>query len=267
MSWWHFPPRTKEVQLDEKWAFVHKKKDRCDQANPADKKRGDNWDHVAFDPEHKLALSLVCGKRTRKNVHTLVADVHRRTEGRMMRLITSDEYTPYREAILRYYGESYRRRRRGKRGQRPRLPGRRADKALLYATVHKHRRKGRVVKVSTRIIYGTRKALEAALKRSCCSSKVNTSFIERYNATDRHRNARKVRKSYRFSKDWEIHNAASALSVYSYNFCWPVSTLRQLNAGSGLGAPRTPAMAAGLTDHVWSIEEWSTYPAITSERI
>ena len=255
-----FPPETQEVQFDEKWAFVYKKEAHCDPRQPGDDRCGDNWDHVAFDPEHKLVVTLVPGKRTRKNVHRLVREFHRRTGGRMMRLITSDEYKPYREAILEAYGEPYPRRRKGRRGRRPK-PGRRAPDGLLYATVHKHRRKGRVVRVSTHIIYGRREDLPKALCASRCSRDVNTAFVERYNGTDRHQNARKVRKSYRFSKDWDVHEAATFFSAYSYNFCWPVRTLRAQSADGSWRPPCSPAMSAGLADHVWSLCEWVTLPA------
>jgi hypothetical protein len=89
---------------------------------------------------------------------------------------------------------------------------------------------------------------------------VSTSYLERQNATDRHRNARKGRRTYRFSKDWDAHDAVTAFTMYSYNFCWPVRTLREKD-GPGGWRQRTPAMAAGLTDHVWSMEEWVTLPA------
>ena len=49
--------------------------------------------------------------------------------------------------------------------------------------------------------------------------------------------------------------------MYSYNFCWPVRTLRE-REGEGAWRKRTPAMAAGLADHVWSLKEWLTFPAI-----
>lgn len=259
-SWSLFPPRTCEVQFDEKWAFVYKKEQHCQPDDPADRRCGDNWDHVAFDPEHKLVVSVVPGKRTRKNVHQLVADFHRRTQGRLMQLITSDEYKPYRDAILAVYGETYPRRRRGRRGRHPN-PGRRPAPGLLYAVVHKHRRKGRVVKINTRLIYGEPAALERALNTSSCSRSVNTAFVERYNGTDRHQNARKVRKTYRFSKDWDIHNAATHFIAYSYNFCWAVRTLRKRNPDGTWGPKTSPAMAAGLTDHLWSLREWITHPA------
>jgi IS1 family transposase len=247
------------VQFDEKWGFVGKKEKRCRADDPADRRCGDNWDHVAFDPEHKLVVSLVPGKRTRANVRRLVQDFHRRTGGRLVRLMTSDEYKPYREAILQTYGEPYPRQRKGRRGRHPK-PGRRVPEGLLYATVHKHRRNGRVVRVSTHLIYGTPQALEEALTASAVSQSLNIAFVERYNATDRHQNARKVRKTYRFSKDWEIHNAATCFTTYSYNFCWPVRTLRVRHLDGSWGPPRTPALAAGLTDHVWTLEEWLTHP-------
>ena len=88
-------PETREVQFDEKWSFVNKKEKRCDPANPADARRGDNWDHVAVDPEHRLVVSVVPGKRTMEKVETLVEDFKHRTGGRTMNLITSDEYRPY----------------------------------------------------------------------------------------------------------------------------------------------------------------------------
>ena len=60
---------------------------------------GDNWDHVAFDPEHRLVVSVVPGKRSEDHVRLLVDDFKRRTGGRLMNLMTSDEYPAYRQAI------------------------------------------------------------------------------------------------------------------------------------------------------------------------
>ena len=204
---------------------------------------------------------MVAGKRTRANVHRLVQDFARRTGHRLMDLITSDEYKPYREAILKVYGQPYARQRQGGRGRHP-DPGLRPPAGLLYAVVHKHRCRGRVVGVSTRCIYGRDEALREALQASSCSKHVNIAFVERHNGTDRHQNARKVRRSYRFSKDWDVHNAATYFIAYSYNFCWPVRTLRRRGPDGRWGPPVTPAMAAGLTDHLWTLEEWLTYPAI-----
>jgi IS1 family transposase len=215
---------------------------------------------VALDPEHRLVVCVLPGKRTATNAAALVREFHRRTAGRTMELITTDEYAPYRDAILAAYGETVTPPRTGKRG-RPRKAYKAAPADLLYATVHKTRRKGRVVKAEPRLVFGTAEALEAALARSASSRAVNTSFVERQNGTDRHRNARKIRKAYSFSKDWSVHGAITYLTLYSYNFCWPVRTLATRD-DRGWIRRRSPAMAAGLTDHVWSFTEWLTLPAV-----
>src|ERR1700686_4510573 len=99
-SSWLFPPQTREVQFDEKWAFVGKKEKHCKPDNPADARQGDNWDHVAFDPEHRLVVSVIAGKRTEEKTQQLVNDFRERTGGRLMNLMTSDEYPAYQATIL-----------------------------------------------------------------------------------------------------------------------------------------------------------------------
>jgi IS1 family transposase len=253
---WSFPPQTEEVQFDEKWDFVQKKEKHCDANDPADARCGDNWDHVALDAETKLVLSVVNGKRTVKNTKTLVQDVAKRLQNKPPRLMTSDEYKPYKSAILEAFGDKHVPKRTGQRG-RPKRPSYRPKPELVYATVHKTRVKGRVKKIDYRTVFGTEEQVAEALKVSKGSRKVNTSFIERHNGTDRNRCSRKVRKSYCFSKDWDVHRAATCLSMYSYNFCWAVRTLKRPDGQKG---KCTPAMAAGLADHVWTIKEWLQYP-------
>jgi len=260
MNSWLFPPRTREVQFDEKWAFVTKKEKHCNPNDPADDGCGDCWDYVALDPEHRLVVSALVGKHSAEHVDLLVEDFHRRTQGRLMNLMTSDENPAYAEAILTCYGQEYQPRRKGKRGRRP-APRKKPAKGLNYATVHKTRENNRVVKVEQRVIFGTVLAVMAALAVSLVSRAVNTVFVERHNGTDRNRNARKVRKTYCFSKDWEVHEAVSYFSLYSYNFCWPVRTLRQGNRRQGY-RQQTPAMAAGLTDHIWTLKEWLSRPSV-----
>jgi hypothetical protein len=218
---------------------------------------------VALDAEHRLVVSALVGPRTQESSQRLVEDFHRRTASRRMNLMTSDENPAYAEAILQTYGEQVQPRRKGQRGRQP-APRKRPPKGLTYATVHKTRQKNRVVQVDRRVIYGTVKAVVAALAASQVSTEVNTVFVERQNGTDRHRNARKARKTYRFSKDWEVHEAVTHFTLYSYNFCWPVRTLRQRDE-QGQWQPRTPAMAAGLTDHVWSLREWLSVPGVQRE--
>ncbi len=257
--WCRFPPQTEEIQFDEKWAFVYQKEKSCDPEGIVNPHRGENWDHVAFDPQHRLVLEVVPGKRNQRQVRTLIQAAQRRTGGRMMRLLTSDEYRAYRTEILSTYGVQEKVIRTGKPG-RPRTPRTIRPPNLLYATVHKTRRKGRVVKVEPRLQFGSQEQLQAALTLSSVSHTVNTSFLERFNGTDRHRNSRKSRKTYRFSKDWEHHNASTYFISYAYNFCWPVHSLRQPR-GDGRYRPRSPGMAAGLTDHVWTLKEGLSFPA------
>lgn len=207
-----------------------------------------------------MVVSVIPGKRTAKNVDKLVADLKKRTNGRIMNLITSDEYKPYKKAILKAYGRNIKPLSTGKRG-RPKGSRRVPTKGLKYATVHKTRRKGRVVKIDLRAIYGSESEIKTAIEASAVSKTINTAFIERHNGTDRNRNARKVRKSYCFSKDWDVHNAMTYFTMYSYNFCWPVRTLR-VQDQDDRWLSRTPAMVAGLTDHVWSLSDWLSYPAV-----
>jgi hypothetical protein len=248
------------VQVDEKWAFVGKKEKQCDPEEPADAKQGDNWDHVALDPEHRLVVSVVPGKRSAENVEKVVQDFKARTGGRPMNLITSDEDPAYKAAILNAYGTEVVPPHTGKPG-RPKASYKVAPPELQYATVHKTREKGRVVKVDFRVVFGTVLGVMAALAQSVVSKAINTAFVERHNGTDRNRNARKVRKSYCFSKNWDVHEALTYFTLYSYNFCWPVRTLRVRDA-EGHWRQRTPAMAAGLSDHIWTLFEWLTFPGV-----
>jgi IS1 family transposase len=245
------------VQFDEKWAFVARKQKHC---RADDARCGDCWDHVALDPETRLVVSLVVGKRTAEATRALVRDFRRRTDSRVMRLMTSDEYPAYEEAIRDAYGTRVVPPRTGRPG-RPRKPHTAVSPGVTYATVHKERENNRVVQVSTRVVFGTADAVASALASSAVSRSVNTCLVERHNGTDRNRCSRKVRKTYGFSKDWEVHRAASVFSYFSYNFCWPVRTLRVKGEG-GRWRPRTPAMAAGVADRVWSLNEWLTYPAV-----
>ena len=215
---------------------------------------------MAFDPEHRLVVSVVPGARTVENTEAVVEDFQRRTAGRMMNLITTDEYSAYEGAILRAYGRRITPRRTGRPG-RPRAPYLVPARGLKYATVEKTREKGRVVKVSYQVVFGSVPAVRQALAASQVSRAINTAFVERHNGTDRHRNARKVRKTYRFSKDWQFHEAVTYFTMYSYNFCWPVRTLRERDEW-GCWRERTPAMAAGLSDHVWTMSEWLRFPAV-----
>jgi hypothetical protein len=206
---------------------------------------------------------VIPGARAEENARALVAEVKQRAGCEPTPLMTSDEYAAYATAIEETYSEPVPAPERRGPGRPRVVPERRLPEELVYATVHKHREDGRVVAVEQRQVFGTPEGLEDALSESAASHRVNTSFVERQHGTDRGRNARKGRKTYRFSKDWEVHEAMTYLTLYGYNFCWCVRTLRMRDE-EGRWQQRTPALAAGLTDHVWTWEEWFTRPAVQS---
>jgi IS1 family transposase len=215
---------------------------------------GDQWDFVALDPDSRLVLSVFVGKRLADNAEMLLEDVKSRLAV-VPELISSDEWPGYPEVIREVFGIEVTPARTGKPG-RPAGPRKEIPRGLNYATVHKRREKGRVVEVLTRVVMGALGVVLALLG----GGKISTSYLERHNGTDRHRNARKGRKTYRFSKDFLMHEALTHFTMYSYNFCWPVRTLRK-EVGPRRYRQQTPAMAAGLTDHVWSLREWLAFPA------
>jgi hypothetical protein len=217
-------------------------------------------------------LGVVFGKRSATKVLTLLRQVKAQLRGRVPRLVSSDEFASYATVLTLVWPDASRPPRRDTRCTRRTRHVRQAPRphrALNYVTARKHREAGRVVRVDKSIVFGTRKTVAAALRRSTASRTVNTSFLERHNATDRHRNARKARRTYRFSKDWLVHQLVGYFTLYTYNFCWPVRTLaaRVTRPGDAQRRPRvrrreprTPAMAAGLADHVWTLREWLDQP-------
>ena len=126
-----------------------------------------------------MVVSVVPGKRTAENVEKLLVDFKKRTDGRVMNLMTSDEYKPYKRAILKAYGRKTKPAKTGKRG-RPKGSRIVPVEGLKYATVHKTRHKGRVVKIELRTIFGSETEVQAAIEASAVSNTVNTAFIERH---------------------------------------------------------------------------------------
>lgn len=206
-----------------------------------------------MEAQSKFAVAVVPGKRTLASVRKLIGELAQRTDRQLPRLITSDEYKPYRRVLLEVFGVPGPPPPRHRRG-RPPLPRCHAPDHLVYAMVHKHRRKGRVIRTTIEPVYGSAEQVQQALAESPVSAKVNIAFVERYNGTDRHLNSRKGRKVYRFSKDPALHVAMTHYAQTIYNFCRPHRALRQRWA-DGRWQQRTPAMAQGLTSHVWSVRD------------
>jgi transposase-like protein/IS1 family transposase len=130
---------------------------------------------------------------------------------------------------------------------------------LYIATVIKHTAKRRVTEVSRRMSYGQWRKAKKLIKASKGGKKVNTSFIERFNGTIRERFAPLTRKCrYAAAKIITIHTGIYLIGCV-YNFCSPHDELSKSKIKGGYGFSCTPAMASGLTDHVWSVRELLTY--------
>ena len=141
----------------------------------------------------------------------------------------------------------------GRRG-RPRLV---LPEGFQFAQVVKHSARRRVVGVTRRVLHGTLAGIEAVLAATATGTVVNTAYIERLNATFRAHLAPLTRRGRAIARTEAALTAGMWLIGTAYNFCWPHDSLRQLAPDH---APhkwlrRTPAMAAGLTDHCWSLDE------------
>jgi len=119
-----------------------------------------------------------------------------------------------------------------------------------YLQVVKQRENGRVVGVSLRVIFGDEDKVLDLLGKS-------TAYVERTHLTMRLFDSRSTRKTLGFSKDLEMYRASAAWEDLVYNFARPVETLRVEIYGDPKRRwkPRTPAMTAGLTDHIWTVKE------------
>ncbi|MCX7855211.1 MAG: helix-turn-helix domain-containing protein, partial [Anaerolineae bacterium] len=138
---------------------------------------------MSFDPVHKVIPAFVPGEINQENADRLIARTKEVNDG-SLHVFFSDQRSQYPKAILNSFGQWVQPERKGKRGPWPK-PRRVPPPDLLYAQVVKHRRKGRVVKVTTQVVFGTLETLEAYLKGSPVSRHVNTAFIERQNNTMR----------------------------------------------------------------------------------
>jgi hypothetical protein len=163
--------------------------------------------------------------------------------------LATDGKGAYREAMLSTWGKvpEY-----GGRGAPPKLP--QPGKRWQYLQVIKKRKGGKIESVHIKVIYGDENEVKAKL--GC-----HTAYVERTNLTSRQMNGRLVRKTLSFSKELRLLKAATALEDALYNFTRPLRTLRTELPNSSKQTrwqQRTPAMAAGLTNHIWTVKELLT---------
>lgn len=255
-----------ECQLDELWSFVHTKEDHLPGAKTYCATYGDAWVWLAFAPVWRVVLAFVVGKRDQEHANLLLDRVVHVTDDHIP-FFTSDQLPEYPPALLHAYGTWHQPQRQGDRGRYPK-PRRVPRPELLYAQVVKKREHGRVVEVTTQVVFGTPEAIQDQVAASPVSATINTSFIERDNLTQRQSNRRLTRRTTGFSKDLSWFEKQLWLSWAYYHLVLPHQSLRQRllvpepTRGTGTlrhWRPVTPAMAAGITDHVWSTTELLSY--------
>lgn len=176
-------------------------------------------------------------------------------------LFTSDALRHYAHVLLEGFGVWQRPKPTGKPG-RPRNPTRVPHPGLGYVQVDKRRKKGRVVKVQRSIVFGLEKDILARAQQlrraNGHKGKINTAYVERQNLTMREENGRLSRKTLAFSKNRrDLQGQLDFWRAYA-NFVRPHRSLRvpaPKDSGPKRWLPRTPVMAAGVTDHIWSLKE------------
>jgi IS1 family transposase len=223
--------------------------------------RSSYWVWTAMDPESKLLLVIEVGSRTLAMTQRVVHQLVQRLAPDCMPLFLTDGFKEYATALLTHYGQWRQPERRQEQGPMPKprwmpLP------ALRYAQVGKSYRRRRLVGMKPRVVFGTLERIEQVL--AACGHKINTAFVERLNLDIRQRVAAVGRRVNTLCQGEDDLQYQLVLFQVYHNFVLPHASLRQSLAepipthGSGsakVWRPCTPAMAAGLTDHVWTLKE------------
>ena len=256
-----------QLQLDELYAVLRELKDGnlSEDEAIARLERSPYWVWTAMDPQSKLLLVVDVGTRTLAMAQRVLHRLVQVLAPGCVPLFLTDGFNEYKTAILAHFGQWMHPERRQEKGPAPKsrwmpLP------ALLYAQVVKSYRRRRIVGVKHRVVFGTRLAIEQIL--ASCGWTINTAFVERLNLDIRQRVAAIGRRVNTLCQGEEGLLDQMVLFQTSHNFVLPHASLRQplpvAEAPHGRGSaqrwqPCTPAMAAGLTDHVWSLKEVLLY--------
>ena len=208
------------IQLDEQWGFIGKKQKRVKVGDAPE--LGDVWVFVALDSTRKAVLSYVVGKRSGENTLAFVRDVQARIVNRPQ--ISTDGFPAYAPAIMDAFNTEVDLGQIVKTYQN--TDPTRSDAAHRYSP-------GQVIAVDRTVICG-----------DPAEEEISTSHVERFNLSTRMQVRRMTRLTNGFSRKLEHHRAAIALYIAWYNLCRVHEALRV-----------TPAMALGVTDHVWTIAE------------
>jgi IS1 family transposase len=255
--------RVRQVQLDELFALLSAVKDgTVSEAEAIERlERSPQWVWAAVDPESKLLLAIDVGERTLALAQRFVHQVAQILAPDCAPLFLTDGFREYMTALLTHYGQWVQLPRRQATGPAPKprwLP----RPQLLYAQVVKTVRRRRLVDVKHRVVFGSLEAVNHLL--APLGWHINTAFVERINLAIRQHVAAVGRRVSTLCKGEDGLRQQLAVFHCYYNFCLPHASVRQPLAQpertNGTGSakrwqPRTPAMAAGLTDHVWTLRE------------
>lgn len=212
----------KNLQCDEICSFVYAKAKNVPEEHDGEFGYGDVWTFTAIDADTKLVACWLVGLRDAENAYEFISDLKSRLANRVQ--ITTDGHKMYAEAVEQAFGSS-------------------VDYAMLVKLYGQDTEHGKR--------YSPAKCVGAEKHRitgNPDAKRVSTSFVERQNLTMRMSVRRFTRLTNGFSKKLDNHVYALALYFMHYNFARPHKTLAN-------PYPRTPAMAAGITDHMWTIEE------------
>jgi IS1 family transposase len=256
-----------QVQLDEFYAVLSAVKEGTMSEAKAIKRlsRSPHWVWVAIDPVTKLLVAIDVGERTQAMAQRFVHHVAQVLAPDCAPLFLTDGFRAYLTALLTHYGRWVQPPRRQAKGPRPKsrwMP----RPQLLSAQVVKTTRRRRFVDVTHRVVFGTIEAVNQGLRPR--GWHINTSLVERFTLSLRQHVAAIGRRTSTLCKgEAGLRQQLALYHVYS-NFVLPHTRLRQPLAEpvatKGYGSakqwwPCTPAMAAGLTDHVWSLKEVLRY--------
>ena len=256
-----------QLQLDELYAVLRDLKAGEINNDEAIRRleRSPSWVWTAMDPTSKLLVVVDVGCRTLAMAQRVVHQVTQVLAPGCVPLFLTDGLKDYGTALLTHFGQWMQPERRQDKGPLPKprwmpLP------ELLYAQVVKSYRRRRLVGVKHRVVFGTQLAIEQVL--AACGWTINTAFVERLNLDIRQRVAAVGRRVNTLCQGADGLQQQLVLFQVYYNFVLPHASLRQPlpqpipTNGTGSAKqwwPCTPAMAAGLTDHVWSLKEVLLY--------
>ena len=255
------------LQLDELYAVLRDRKadEISDEAAIQRLERSPYWVWTAMDPQSKLLAVVEVGSRTLAMAQRVVHQVTEALAPGGVPLFVTDGLKEDATALLTHGGQWMHPERRQERGPLPK-PRWIPRPALLYAQVVKSYRRRRLVRVTHRVVFGTQLAIEQVLE--ACGWTINTAFVERLNLDLRQRVAAIGRRVNTLCQgEAGLQQQLVLFQVY-HNFVLPHASLRQALAkpiptngsrSAQVWRPCTPAMAAGLTDHVWSLHEVLCY--------